>query len=80
MNYLAHAYLSFGNEQLLVGNLIGDFVKGRKRFEKYPKSIQDGIVLHRHIDFYSDNHTILKQSIERLKPTHHLLKQFIRTG
>lgn len=69
MNYLAHAYLSFGNEQLLVGNLLGDFVKGRKRFDKYPKSIQDGIVLHRHIDFYSDNHLVLKQSIKRLKPT-----------
>ncbi|MFK7949880.1 MAG: ACP phosphodiesterase [Saprospiraceae bacterium] len=69
MNYLAHAYLSFGNEQLLVGNLMGDFVKGRKQFEKYPKSIQEGIVLHRHIDFYSDNHLILKQSIKRLKPT-----------
>lgn len=69
MNYLAHAYLSFGNEQLLVGNLLGDFVKGRRQFEKYPKSIQDGILLHRHIDSYSDKHLILKQSIERLKPT-----------
>lgn len=69
MNYLAHAYLSFGNEELLVGNLVGDFVKGKKQLEKYPKSIQDGIFLHRFIDSYSDNHLILKQSIERLKPT-----------
>ena len=30
MNYLAHAYLSFGYSELLVGNLISDFVKGKK--------------------------------------------------
>lgn len=67
MNYLAHAYLSFDNEQLLVGNLIGDFVKGRKQLENYPISIQEGIILHRHIDAYSDNHFVLKQSVERLR-------------
>jgi len=30
MNYLAHAYLSFDHEEILVGNLISDFVKGKK--------------------------------------------------
>lgn len=69
MNYLAHAFLSFGDEKLLVGNLLGDFVKGKKRFESYPNAIQKGIVLHRHIDAYSDSHLILKQSIQRIKPT-----------
>ena len=69
MNYLAHAFLSFGNEQLVVGNLIGDFVKGRKQLQNYPEAIQKGIVLHRHIDTFSDNHAILKQGIKVLKPT-----------
>ena len=69
MNYLAHAFLSFGTEEILVGNLVGDFVKGRKKFEKYPKSIQNGILLHRHIDAFTDNHPILKESVARLKPT-----------
>lgn len=69
MNYLAHAFLSFNDEKLLVGNLLGDFVKGRKSFESYSDDIQKGILLHRHIDYYSDNHLILKQSIQRLKPT-----------
>lgn len=35
MNYLAHAYLSFNDPEILVGNLISDFVKGKKKFD-YP--------------------------------------------
>jgi|TARA_B110000285_G_scaffold234082_1_gene309819 acyl carrier protein phosphodiesterase len=69
MNYLAHAFLSFGEEKILVGNLVGDFVKGRKRFENYPKNIQNGILLHRHIDAFTDRHPVLKESVARLKPT-----------
>ena len=34
MNYLAHAYLSFGNEPVLIGNMISDFVKGNKNNTK----------------------------------------------
>ena len=69
MNYLAHAFLSFDDEHLVVGNLIGDFVKGRKQLQNYPESVQKGIVLHRHIDSFSDNHSILKQGIKILKPS-----------
>jgi acyl carrier protein phosphodiesterase len=69
MNYLAHAFLSFGNEEILVGNLLADFIKGRKRLEKYPMPIQKGVELHRHIDAFTDSHVVLKQSVERLKPT-----------
>lgn len=69
MNYLAHAFLSFDNEHLVVGNLIGDFVKGRKQLQNYPESIQKGVILHRHIDAFSDNHSILKQGIKTLKPS-----------
>jgi len=29
MNFLAHAYLSFYNPPVLVGNMIADFVKGK---------------------------------------------------
>ncbi len=35
MNYLAHAYLSFNDPEILVGNMISDFVKGKKKFD-YP--------------------------------------------
>ena len=39
MNFLAHLYLSGTNEKILVGNFIGDYVKGRK-YEIYEKAIQ----------------------------------------
>lgn len=45
---------------------MGDFVKG-KAFENYPIQIQNGILLHREIDRFTDNHEIVKQSKERLR-------------
>lgn len=53
MNYLGHIYLSGKNEQLLVGNFIGDYVKG-KQSENYPDEIRKGILLHRAIDHFTD--------------------------
>jgi acyl carrier protein phosphodiesterase len=53
---LAHAYLSFDDPQILVGNLISDFVKGKKKFD-YPDGIQKGIILHRQIDGFTDEHS-----------------------
>jgi len=45
MNYLAHAKLSFGNRDVVAGNMFSDFVKGRAKFT-YPIGIQRGIELH----------------------------------
>ena len=61
MNYLAHAYLSFNHEEILVGNMISDFVKGKKKFD-YPIGIQKGIVLHRAIDTFTDDHPATKEA------------------
>ena len=55
MNYLAHLYLSGKSEKILVGNFIGDFVKGN-RYRNYPDGIAKGILLHRHIDSFTDQH------------------------
>ncbi|MDB5202041.1 MAG: hypothetical protein JWQ27_1450 [Ferruginibacter sp.] len=55
MNYLAHAYLSFADPQILVGNMISDFVKGKKQYD-YPAKIHAGIKLHREIDNFTDSH------------------------
>lgn len=67
MNYLAHAYLSFGEPKILVGNLIGDSVRGN--IEKtYEPEIVLGIKLHRAIDAYTDNHAVVKEAQEMLRP------------
>lgn len=59
MNYLAHLFLSPENEQVMVGNLMGDFVKGN-RFDYLPKNIVAGIYLHRKIDRFTDQHEQVK--------------------
>lgn len=61
MNYLAHAYLSFNDSKILVGNMISDFVKGKKKFD-YPSRIQIGIELHRFIDSFTDAHAATKKA------------------
>jgi acyl carrier protein phosphodiesterase len=61
MNYLAHAYLSFGLPEITVGGLISDFVKGKKKFD-YPDKIQQGISLHRAIDTFTDTHAITQKA------------------
>ncbi len=60
MNYLAHAYLSFNEPSILLGNMISDYVKGKKQFD-YPLSVQKGIRLHRAIDTFTDDHVITKE-------------------
>jgi acyl carrier protein phosphodiesterase len=67
MNYLAHAYFSFKHEEIMVGNLISDFVKGKKKFD-YPTNIQKGITLHRSIDTFTDEHPVTKEAKEFLRP------------
>ncbi len=66
MNYLAHAYLSFSDPDVLAGNMISDFVKGKKKFD-FPDRIQMGIMLHRKIDEYTDTHPATRQAKEFLK-------------
>jgi len=71
MNYLAHAYLSFNNPEILLGNMISDFVKGKKKFD-YPDNIQKGIALHRAIDNFTDNHEETKKASQFFKPDYGL--------
>ncbi|OAB78858.1 acyl carrier protein phosphodiesterase [Cochleicola gelatinilyticus] len=65
MNYLAHIYLSNEDESITIGNFIADGIKGKK-YLKYPPKIQQGILLHRAIDSYTDAHPIVRQSTARL--------------
>ncbi|MCU0391757.1 MAG: ACP phosphodiesterase [Thermoflexibacter sp.] len=69
MNFLAHAYLSGQNEEILIGNFIADHVKG-KQFLQYSEGIAKGIQLHRRIDAFTDQHPIVKKSKARLQTSH----------
>src|SRR5688572_11354829 len=68
MNFLAHLYLSGNNRKLMVGNFIGDFVKGRQALEKFDPEIIRGIEFHRNIDAFTDTHQVVAQSKNRLRP------------
>ncbi len=67
MNFLAHAYLSFNHPEVVVGNLISDFVKGKQQYD-YTGNVFTGIKLHRLIDAYTDAHEATKQANIYLKP------------
>ena len=55
MNYLAHMYLAGDSEDSVVGNMLGDFVKGRLG-DEFPPAVAEGIRTHRKIDAYTDSH------------------------
>jgi acyl carrier protein phosphodiesterase len=71
MNYLAHAYLSFEQPGILAGNMISDFVKGKKKFS-YPPDIQSGMKLHREIDQLTDIHPAIRNITQIFKPAYRL--------
>lgn len=65
MNFLAHLYLSKDNTNILIGNFIADHVRGNN-FSHFHKEIQQGILLHREIDTFTDAHKIVRKSKRRL--------------
>jgi acyl carrier protein phosphodiesterase len=68
MNFLAHLYLSGSNVNIMIGNFIGDFVKGRNLLEQFSPEIAKGIELHRAIDAFTDAHPVVNESKKRLRP------------
>lgn len=65
MNFLAHMYLSGKDEGLIIGNFIADMVKGNAYID-YPEHIQKGILLHRKIDSFTDNHPVFRKTKRRI--------------
>lgn len=59
MNFLAHLHIAHHCQSSLLGNLLGDFVKGDPT-EQYPQSLVQGIRLHRWVDAYTDSHPVMK--------------------
>lgn len=67
MNFLAHIYLSQEDDLLKIGNFIADNVRGKSYLE-YPSRIQQGIILHREIDTFTDNHPLWRKSKKLIVP------------
>lgn len=67
MNYLAHIYLSGDHPEVMIGGLLGDFVKGPLRGQ-LPRAIEEGIALHRKIDVFTDSLPEVKQALVRIEP------------
>ncbi len=68
MNYLAHLFLSERNASLVVGNFIADQVKGNT-YLAFEPAVATGILLHREIDSFMDNHELVQKGKERLYDT-----------
>lgn len=67
MNFLAHLFFSGDAPEILVGNMMGDFVKGRLD-GRYPPGITRGLELHRRIDSFAGRHPAFTASRRRIDP------------
>lgn len=68
MNYLAHLLLAEKNPESIIGNFLGDFVKGTldKAENHYTANIIKGIKTHRKVDCFTDRHEIYRRSKHRI--------------
>lgn len=73
MNILFHMYLSGPDPELLVGNFMGDFVKGRIG-DEFPPRISEGLKLHRRIDSFAQTNAHFQASRLRLNPRYGLYR------
>lgn len=58
MNYIAHIHIGSHTKTNLLGNFLGDFVKG-SQLQYLPFEIEQGIRLHRSIDVFTDSHPLI---------------------
>jgi len=65
VNYLFHLYLSGDDPEILTGNFMGDFVKGRLG-DDYPPRLRRGLELHRRIDSFAQNQPQFNRSRLRI--------------
>ncbi len=67
MNYLAHALLSPDDPSILMGNLWGDILKPRD-YPLLAPGVHKGILRHRMIDAFTDQHDDVNQIIRLIRP------------
>lgn len=69
MNYLVHLFVSRHDENLQIGNWMGDIIRNRD-LEQLPDKIVQGVLLHRDIDQFSDQHLLIRKGIQRIRNRH----------
>lgn len=67
MNYLAHALLAGQSPALIVGGVIGDFIKGPLP-GLLPQDLTRGVALHRAIDSFAETNPAFCASRNRVSP------------
>ena len=65
MNWLAHLLLSKRDVEYQIGNFLADPLKGRV-WEGASKSLEQGMLMHKSIDIYTDSHEVVLMSKSRL--------------
>jgi acyl carrier protein phosphodiesterase len=65
LNYLVHLFLADDTPPSLLGNLMGDFVKGRLD-DAFPAAVRHGIELHRRVDAFAHDNSLYRRSKNRL--------------
>lgn len=65
MNYLGHLLVLPDAGLITLGNLLGDFFKGRVEGIE-PMELRLGVALHRAIDRFTDSHPVVMRSVARL--------------
>ncbi len=65
MNYLVHLFLADDTPSSMLGNLMGDFVKGRLD-DTFPPAIRRGIEMHRQVDAFAHDNPVYRRSKGRL--------------
>jgi acyl carrier protein phosphodiesterase len=67
LNFLAHALLAGDDPALIVGGVVGDWIKGTLP-GALPKDLARGVALHRAIDHHAETHTAFCNSRSRMSP------------
>lgn len=64
MNHLAHFFLARRSAEAVVGAFLGDFVKGKIQADEFPEEMRVEIMVHRHIDAFTDSDARILRSKE----------------
>jgi acyl carrier protein phosphodiesterase len=65
MNFLAHAVLAGNDPALIVGGVVGDWIKGPLP-GSLPPDLARGVALHRAIDSHAETHPAFQRSRQRM--------------